>query len=69
MGGKEQQSSQGSNAKAGDAVAAAAANGSDPRTTALGHLGITIGSKNLKSLRRDEVDDAFTAQFLASALL
>ncbi len=41
-------------------------NSADPKTTALTHLGICIGSKNLKTLRREEVDSAFCNQFLAS---
>ena len=42
------------------------ASSSDPRTTALTHLGIAIGSKNLKCLRREEVDVAFANMFIAS---
>lgn len=41
----------------------------DPKTTALAVLGISIGSKNLKTLRREEVDAAFTTQFLTSVHL
>ncbi len=44
-------------------------NATDPRTTALAHLGIAIGSKNLKTLRREEVDAAFNAQFFASVAM
>ena len=41
-------------------------NTSDPKATALGHLGIAIGSKNLKCLKREEVDAAFCTMFLES---
>ncbi len=44
-------------------------NAADPKTTALTHLGISIGSKNLKTLRREEVDAAFVSQFLGSVHL
>jgi len=47
----------------------ATTSGSDPKTTALTHLGIAIGSKNLKTLRREEVDTAFTGMFVASVHL
>ena len=47
----------------------AAQNATDPKATALGHLGIAIGSKNLKTLKREEVDLAFLQQFVESASL
>ena len=42
---------------------------SDAKTTALNHLGIAIGSKNLKTLKREEVDLAFMSTFSASGFL
>ena len=41
-------------------------NTTDPKTTALAHLGIAIGSKNMKTLKREEIDLAFTSQFILS---
>ena len=41
----------------------------DPKTTALNHLGIAIGTKNLKNLKREEIDLAFMSQFIASVYL
>ena len=41
-------------------------NSSDPKTTALTHLGISIGSKNVRTLKKEEVDEAFRTQFVES---
>ncbi len=38
----------------------------DAKTNALNALGLTLGSKNLKTLRREEVDEAFSRQFMES---
>jgi hypothetical protein len=43
-------------------------NESDARTSALNHLGIALGSKSVKTLRLDEINDAFTTQFVESVL-
>ena len=32
---------------------------SDPRSAALAHLGIAVGSKNMRNLTRDDIADAF----------
>ena len=42
---------------------------SDPKATALAHLGIALGSKNLKTLKREEVDNAFKNQFRESVVV
>ena len=31
----------------------------DPRSAALAHLGIAIGSKNMRNLRKEDIDEAF----------
>ena len=31
----------------------------DPRSSALAHLGIAIGSKNMRNLRKEDIDEAF----------
>lgn len=46
-----------------------AKNTSDPKTTALAYMGIAIGSKNLKTLKREEIDEAFTSQFIAAVTM
>ena len=40
--------------------------GADPKATALAVLEIHLGSKNIRSLRKDEVDEAFTRQLHVS---
>ena len=46
-----------------------AAGSADPKTTALTNLGIAFGSKNLKTLKKEEIDAAFISQFLQSIYL
>ena len=31
----------------------------DPKSAALAHLGIAIGSKNMRNLRKEDIDEAF----------
>ncbi len=31
----------------------------DPKSAALAHLGISIGSKNMRNLKKEEIDTAF----------
>lgn len=31
----------------------------DPKSAALAHLGIAIGSKNVRNLKKEEIDSAF----------
>ena len=41
----------------------------DPKATALTHLGMAIGTKNIKTIKKEEVDGAFMSQFVASVYL
>ena len=34
----------------------------DPKSAALAHLGIAIGSKNMRNLKKEDIDMAFTAR-------
>ena len=40
--------------------------GSDPKATALAFLGINLGSKNIRTLRKEEIDAAFLKQLHVS---
>lgn len=35
------------------------ASSQDPKSAALAHLGIAIGSKNMRNLRKEDIDEAF----------
>lgn len=41
----------------------------DPKATALSHLGMAIGTKNIKAIKKEEVDTAFMSQFVASVYM
>ncbi len=43
-----------------------ASSSTDPKSAALANLGINLGNKNLRTLRREEVDNAFTHVFTLS---
>lgn len=34
----------------------------DPKSAALAHLGISIGSKNMRNLKKEDIDVAFIAK-------
>ena len=38
----------------------------DPKSAALAHLGISIGSKNMRNLKKEEIDAAFIEKLHAS---
>ena len=42
------------------------AGASDARTVALNYLGISLGTKNTKSLRREDIEEAFSSSFIDS---
>ena len=43
-------------------------NGPDAKTAALGHLCIALGSKSIKKLTMEDVNEAFTKQFTESVV-
>ena len=38
----------------------------DPKSAALAHLGIAVGSKNMRNLKKEDIDQAFTEKMHAS---
>ena len=42
------------------------AGASDARTVAMNYLGISLGTKNMKTLRREDIEEAFITSFVDS---